>query len=83
MSQVYNNGYPTTYGNVLTLKGSGDGQLLVGWSGTSGAHAPVYVRSKRDTSDASWSGWAKIYTTANKPSPGDIGAAASSHAHHL
>ena len=81
MSQVYNNGYPTTYGNVLTLKGSGDGQLLVGWSGTSGAHAPVYVRSKRDTSDASWSGWAQIYTTANKPTPGDIGAASSSHSH--
>lgn len=82
MQQAYNNGYPTTYGNVLTLKGGGDGQLLIGWSGTSGAHAPVYVRSKRDTSDASWSGWAQIYTTVNKPSAADIGAAASSHAHH-
>lgn len=74
MSQVYNNGYPTTYGNVLTLRGLGDSQLLLGWSGTSGAHAPVYVRSKRDTSDAGWSGWAQVYTTAHKPSPTDIGA---------
>lgn len=74
MGQVYNNGYPTTYGNVLTLKGQGDGQLLLGWSGTDGAHAPVYVRSKRDTSTANWSGWAQVYTTAHKPTASDIGA---------
>ena len=74
MGQVYNNGYPTTYGNVLTLKGQGDGQLLLGWSGTDGAHAPVYVRSKRDTSTANWSGWAQVYTTAHKPTASDVGA---------
>ena len=74
MGQVYNNGYPTTYGNVLTLKGVGDGQLLLGWSDTDGAHAPVYVRSKRDTSTANWSGWAQVYTTAHKPTASDVGA---------
>ena len=73
MSQAYNNGYPTTYGNVISLRGLGDGQLLIGWSGTSGAHAPVYVRSRRDTTDADWSGWAQVYTTAHKPTPADIG----------
>lgn len=84
MSQAYNNGYPTTYGNVISLKGTGDGQILVGWSGTDGAHAPVYVRSKRDnTSTANWSGWAQFYTTAHKPTPADIGAAASSHGTHV
>jgi hypothetical protein len=82
MSQVYNNGYPTPYGNVISLRGSGDGQILVGWSGTDGAHAPVYVRSKRDnTSTANWSGWAQIYTTANRPSAADIGASPSGHNH--
>ena len=74
MGQVYNNGYPTQYGNVLTLKGAGDGQILIGWSGNDGAHAPVYVRSKRDTSTANWSGWAQVYTTAHKPSASDVGA---------
>ena len=74
MGQVYNNSYPTTYGNVLTLKGQGDSQLLLGWSGTNGAHAPAYIRSKRDVGDANWSGWAQIYTTAHKPSASDIGA---------
>ena len=74
MTQVYNNGYPTAYGNTITLRGQGDGQILVGWSGTSGAHAPVYVRSKRDNADASWSNWAQFYTTANKPTASDVGA---------
>ena len=83
MSHAYNNGYPTNYGNVMTMKGSGDGQLLIGWSGTSGAHAPVYVRSKRDTTDANWSEWAQIYTTANKPTYSDVGAAAASHGTHV
>ena len=74
MSQVYNNGYPTPYGNAITLKGAGDGQLLIGWSGTNGAHAPVYVRSKRDAGEANWSNWAQVYTTAHKPSALDIDA---------
>ena len=83
MSQAYNNGYPTPYGNVISLKGTGDGQILIGWSGTDGAHAPVYVRSKRDnTSTANWSDWAQVYTTANKPTPEAIGAADEYHEHH-
>nr|WP_256141882.1 phage tail protein [Escherichia coli] len=66
MYEAYNNGYPITYGNVLHLKGataSGEGELLIGWSGTSGAHAPVYIRSRRDSADASWSEWAQVYTS--------------------
>lgn len=65
MYEVYNNGYPTAYGNLLHLGGStavGEGELLIGWSGTSGAHAPVYIRSRRDTNDAPWSDWAQVYT---------------------
>lgn len=65
MSEAYSNGYPTTYGNVITLNGSGKGQIFIGWSGSSGAHADNYIRSKRDVSDANWSGWAKIWTDAN------------------
>lgn len=77
MTQVYNSGHPTPYGNVLSLKGMGDGQILVGWSGASGAHAPVYVRSKRDNGDAPWSDWAQFYTTAHPQSDisGNAGSA--------
>ncbi|EQV13932.1 phage tail fiber protein H (GpH) [Escherichia coli] len=77
MYEAYNNGYPYAYGNVLHLTGvsaTGEGELLIGWSGTSGAHAPAYIRSRRDTDDAQWSGWAQLYTTAHKPSAGDVGA---------
>ena len=81
MQNASNNGYPSTYGNIINLKGDGDGQIFVGWSGTSGAHAPVYVRSRRDVADANWSGWAQFYTTANKPKASDIGAATSTHSH--
>ncbi|MEZ2987332.1 hypothetical protein ACBQ61_15620 [Escherichia coli] len=65
MYEAYNNSYPTMYGNVLHMKGasaSGEGELLIGWSGTSGAHAPVFIRSRRDTVDSEWSAWAQVYT---------------------
>lgn len=70
MYEAYNNGYPTTYGNVLHLTGVtavGEGELLIGWSGTSGDHAPAFIRSRRDTTDANWSPWAQLYTSAHPP----------------
>ncbi|MEA0270261.1 prophage tail fiber N-terminal domain-containing protein [Escherichia coli] len=70
MYEAYNNSYPTTYGNVLHMKGAsaaGEGELLIGWSGTSGAHAPVFIRSRRDYSGAAWSPWAQLYTSAHPP----------------
>ena len=66
MYEAYNNGYPTAYGNIIHLKGAtavGEGEILIGWSGTSGAHAPAYLRSRRDSTDANWSEWAQIYTS--------------------
>ncbi|HEG0780935.1 TPA: tail fiber protein [Escherichia coli] len=64
--EAYNNGYPSTYGNVLHLKGAtaaGEGELFIGWSGTSGDHAPVHIRSRRATDSANWSEWAQVYTS--------------------
>ncbi|EOU64752.1 phage tail fiber protein, partial [Escherichia coli KTE19] len=68
--EVYNNGYLTAYGNIIHLKGMtavGEGELLIGWRGTSGAHAPAFIRSRRDTIDANWSPWAQLYTSAHPP----------------
>ncbi|EFK6385362.1 phage tail protein [Escherichia coli] len=68
--EAYNNGYPTTYGNIIHLKGmtaAGEGELFIGWSGISGAHAPAFIRSRRDTTDANWSPWAQLYTSAHPP----------------
>ncbi|EOU7505442.1 tail fiber protein [Escherichia coli] len=66
MYEAYNNSYPTAYGNVLHMKGAsaaGEGELLIGWGGTSGAHAPVFIRSRRDNTGAAWSAWAQVYTS--------------------
>lgn len=69
MQDAYNNGYPSGYGNVLTLYGAGVGQLLLGWSGITGGVADNYIRSLRDAAVGStsngWSPWAKILTDQN------------------
>ena len=65
--EVYNNGYPTSYGNVLNVGGIGDGQLLIGWSGTTGANAPCFIRSRRDA-DTVWSAWRQLAFTDEVPS---------------
>lgn len=67
MYEAYSNGYPESYGNVLHLKAkegayNGECELFLGWSGTTGAHAPVYVRNRRDTTPSAWSAWKKVYT---------------------
>ncbi|EAZ5834863.1 short-chain dehydrogenase, partial [Salmonella enterica] len=67
MGEVYNNGYPTQYGNILCLTGIGDGEILIGWRGVNGAPASAYIRSHRDTADAEWSEWAMFYTSLNPP----------------
>ncbi len=65
MYNVHNNGYPTTYGSLLHMRGGGAGQILIGWSGSDGAHADNYIRSKRDNDSGAWSPWALLITSAN------------------
>lgn len=60
MSRVYNNGYPTSYGNVLNVAGNGTGQLLLGWSGNDNTTEHLWYRSHRDTSTGGWGTWQKI-----------------------
>lgn len=59
--EAYNNGYPASYGNVLRLGGTGQGEIFVGWPGSDTGSAPSYIRGKRDnTSTAQWSPWREI-----------------------
>lgn len=56
--EVYNNGYPTNYGNLISVAGSthsGAGELLLSWTNNN----RIYYRSIRDTTD-SWLGWSTI-----------------------
>ena len=67
VNRVYNNGYPTNYGNVISVHGNGSGQILAGWSGTSGAVERLYYRNKRDWNNANWSDWKAVAFTDDKP----------------
>lgn len=62
LQQAYNNGYPTTYGNVLSIGGTGDGQILAGWSGSDNGIERLYYRNRRDTC-GTWSAWKAIAFT--------------------
>lgn len=53
--QVYNNGYPTNYGNLLSVKGGGAGELLLSWHNSN----RIYYRSLRDNGD-NWLGWSTV-----------------------
>lgn len=54
--QVYNNGYPATYGNLLSIKGGGCGELLLAWKNTN----RIYYRSRSDVSTEVWQGWSTV-----------------------
>lgn len=53
--QVYNNGYPTPYGNLLSVNGGGAGELLLSWNNAN----RIYYRSLRDNG-ANWLGWNEL-----------------------
>lgn len=64
MSKHYSDkttGYPTSYGNVLTMYDGGAGQLYIGWNGE---NPGTFVRHKRDTSEE-WTGWHRFITSAD------------------
>ena len=65
LNQVYNNGYPCSYGNVITAGGAGGGQLLLGWSGADKGIEHLYYRNRRDAITL-WSDWRTVaFTTDN------------------
>ena len=73
MQHAYDNGYPATYGNVLNLNGTGQGQILVSWAGNGSTPASkMYFRGKTDNNAGDWSSWNEVYSTGNKPSWNDL-----------
>ncbi|NFI95250.1 hypothetical protein FC961_12780 [Clostridium botulinum] len=51
MSEVYNNGFPCSYGNCLTLKSSNSAitQICMEWKGSDVTIGSMWIRNKRDT----------------------------------
>lgn len=62
--EVYNNGYPVNFGNVLNIGGRGYGELLFQWTGDSNP-GHLYYRSKRDSVPQAWSNWVTILDNNN------------------
>lgn len=62
--EVYNNGYPVNFGNVLNIGGHGYGELLFQWTGDSNP-GHLYYRSKRDMASQAWSNWVTILDNNN------------------
>ena len=74
-SELYLEGQPSQYGLLLHFHYSTE--VFQFWRCLPGG--PTYWRSGNASG---WHGsWTKVYDTANKPTPADIGAAASSHNH--
>lgn len=62
--EVYINGYPVNFGNVLNIGGRGYGELLFQWTGDSNP-GHLYYRSKRDMPSQAWSNWVTILDNNN------------------
>lgn len=62
--EVYNNGYPVNFGNVLNIGGQGYGELLFQWTWDSNP-GHLYYRSKRDVASQAWSNWVTILDNNN------------------
>ena len=54
--QVYNNGYPVSFGNLLSVKGGGCGELLLAWKNTN----RIYYRSRSDAHTETWQSWSTV-----------------------
>lgn len=62
--EVYTNGYPVNFGNVLNIGGQGYGELLFQWTGDSNP-GHLYYRSKRNVASQAWSNWVTILDNNN------------------
>ena len=63
--EVYDNGYPCTYGNVIEARSNGAGRLLLEWT-ASDSTGRIFYKSKRDTTAHGWSAWKQVaYITDN------------------
>lgn len=61
-SNIYNNNFPFSYGNVLNIKGQGATQLALEWSGSDATAGRLAYRNARDSSINKWSPWKTVAT---------------------
>ena len=59
---VYNTGYPSPYGNILNIRGTGGNQIFTEWSGGDAGPGGLWFRNKRDNYNG-WSPWQQVIDT--------------------
>lgn len=57
VAEVYNNGYPCAYGNLIDMRLNGSSQMVMEWNSDK---ANVYVRSRRDMTVTPWNDWKRL-----------------------
>lgn len=62
-SAIYNNNFPFSYGNLISIKNAGANQIALEWTGTTGAVGKVAVRCARDAGLDTWSAWRTLAYT--------------------
>jgi hypothetical protein len=75
--------------SMTTGKPAADGYILnFDWDTTAGWSSQMYIKNSnspimqiRGMNAGTWGSWYTLYSTNNKPTPAEIGAAASSHTH--
>ncbi len=74
MSEVYNNGFPCSYGNCLTMKSSSSAitQICMEWSGSDATIGSMWIRNKRDTGIDKFSEWRKFSFTDHNHNYNDL-----------
>lgn len=75
MSEVYNNAFPCSYGNCLTIKSSSGAitQICMEWSGSDATIGSMWIRNKRDTGIDKFSDWRKFSFTDHTHNYNDLG----------
>lgn len=76
--------------SMTTGKPAADGYILnFDWDTTAGWSSQMYIKNSnspimqiRGMNAGTWGSWYTLYSTNNKPTPAEIGAAASSHTHN-
>jgi len=67
MSRVYGQDYPASYGNILSLDGTGRNQIFLSWAGTDAGSERMWFRNKRDNFNG-WSPWQRAIDTVTDSS---------------
>lgn len=75
--------------SMTTGKPAADGYILnFDWDTTAGWSSQMYIKNSnspimqiRGMNAGTWGSWYTLYSTNNKPTPAEIGAAAASHSH--